>query len=154
MNSLTWLTFLHILGAIIWVGGGLMLSIIGARVRKSDVPQSLRDFARILSFVGIRALMPAVLAVLIFGIWLVLANSAWSFTQLWIILALVGFAIAFVIGAIYLSRIAIGLDRLTAQADFSLQAARSLLNRWLVGYQVVLVVLLLVIWDMVFKPGV
>jgi uncharacterized membrane protein len=26
-----WLLFLHILGAITWIGGGVMLSLIGAR---------------------------------------------------------------------------------------------------------------------------
>jgi hypothetical protein len=29
----------------------------------------------------------------------------------------------------------------------------TLLDRWLVGYGTVLVVLLIAVWDMVFKPG-
>ena len=28
-----------------------------------------------------------------------------------------------------------------------------LLNRWLAGYSIVLAVLLIAVWDMVFKPG-
>jgi len=32
-------------------------------------------------------------------------------------------------------------------------AAARLVNRWLVGYGVVLTVLLVALWDMVFKPG-
>ncbi len=99
-----------------------------------------------------RVLMPAVIAVLIFGIWLVLAISAWQFTQLWILLALGAFALAFVIGAVYLRRIALALDRLTA-ADFNLTEARALLSRWIVAYQIVLLTLLFAVWDMVFKPG-
>jgi hypothetical protein len=31
--------------------------------------------------------------------------------------------------------------------------AIALLNRWLAGYIVVPVVLLVIVWDMVFKPG-
>jgi hypothetical protein len=106
-----------------------------------------------LSYVGLRVLMPAVIAVLVFGVWMVLAFLAWQFTQLWILLALGEFAIAFVIGAVYLSRIALALDKLTAM-DFDLETARDLLNRWIVGYQIVLIVLIFAVWDMVFKPGI
>jgi hypothetical protein len=70
-----------------------------------------------------------------------------------VILALVGFFVAFLVGAIYLSRIALELERLATQADASLQAAHNALGRWIVGYQVVLLILLFVLWDMVFKPG-
>ena len=61
--------------------------------------------------------MPAVILVLVFGIWMVLAFSAWRFTQRWILLALGAFVLAFVIGAVYLSRIALALDRLAAGAS-------------------------------------
>ena len=79
-----WIHSIHVLGAIIWVGGGVMLSLIGA---------------------------------------------------------------------IYLSRIAIQLDRLTAGTDLNLREARDLLGRWIVGYQIILVILIFAVWDMVYKPG-
>jgi uncharacterized membrane protein len=153
MNLLTWLKFGHILGAMIWIGGGLMLSLLGMRVRQSEDPHFVKEFVQTLSYVGLRVLMPAVIAVLVFGVWMVLAFLAWQFTQLWILLALGAFAIAFVIGAVYLSRIALALDKLTAM-DFDLETARDLLNRWIVGYQIVLIVLIFAVWDMVFKPGI
>jgi uncharacterized membrane protein len=153
MNLLTWLKFGHILGAMIWIGGGLMLSLLGMRARQSEDPHFVREFVQTLSYVGLRVLMPAVIAVLVFGVWMVLAFLAWQFTQLWILLALGAFAIAFVIGAVYLSRIALALDKLTAM-DFDLETARDLLNRWIVGYQIVLIVLIFAVWDMVFKPGI
>jgi uncharacterized membrane protein len=153
MNLLTWLKFGHILGAMIWIGGGLMLSLLGMRARQSEDPHFVREFVQTLSYVGLRVLMPAVIAVLVFGVWMMLAFLAWQFTQLWILLALGAFAIAFVIGAVYLSRIALALDKLTAM-DFDLETARDLLNRWIVGYQIVLIVLIFAVWDMVFKPGI
>ncbi|HZD40298.1 MAG TPA: DUF2269 family protein [Terriglobales bacterium] len=153
MNLATWLKFAHILGAIIWIGGGVMLSLIGVRARQSEDPHFIGEFSRILSYVGLRVLMPAVIAVLVFGIWLMLISPAWRLTQLWILLALAAFALAFLIGAVYLSRIALALDKLTADTDFDLKEARALLSRWIVGYQIVLLILLLAVWDMVFKPG-
>src|SRR5215212_2224336 len=102
MNLLTWLKFFHILGAMIWIGGGVILSLIGVRARKSEDPHFIREFSRTLSYVGLRVLMPAVIAVLVFGIWLMFISPAWRFTQLWILLALGAFALAFLIGAVYL----------------------------------------------------
>jgi len=153
MNLLTWLKFAHILGAMIWIGGGVMLSLIGVRARQSEDPHFIGEFSRTLSYVGLRVLMPAVITVLVFGVWMVLAFSVWQITQLWILLALGAFVLAFAIGAVYLSRIALALDKLTAGMDFDLKAARTLLSRWIVGYQIVLLILLFAIWDMVFKPG-
>ena len=152
MTLLTWLKFGHILGAIVWIGGGVMLSFIGIRTRHSQDPNNIREFSRTLSYVGLRVLMPAVIAVLVFGVWMVLAFSAWHFAQLWILLAIAAFVFAFMIGAVYLSRIALALENLTA-ADFDLNTARDLLRRWIVGYQIVLLILLFAVWDMVFKPG-
>jgi uncharacterized membrane protein len=147
-----WLHWIHIVGAVIWVGGGVMLSVVGARVRQSEDPCSIGGFAQMLSYVGPRVLTPAVVAVIVSGVWLVLI-SPWSFTQLWIILALGAFVVAFLIGAVYLSRIALELERFATRTDASLQAARDVLGRWIAGYWVVLLILLFVLWDMVFKPG-
>jgi len=148
-----WLLFLHILGAIIWIGGGIMLSLIAARTRRSDDPRSIAEFAKTLSYVGLRVLAPAVITVLLTGILMVLVSAGWEFTQLWILLALGIFVIAFLLGAVYLSRVALELQRLTASTDVNLQAAREALGRWIVGYQIVLYLLLFAVWDMVFKPG-
>jgi uncharacterized membrane protein len=148
-----WIHFIHVLGAIIWVGGGVMLSLVGARARKSNDPKLIGEFARTLSYVGLRVLTPAVIAVLVTGLWLVLTGSEWKFTQLWVLLGLGAFIVTFLIGAIYLSRIAIQLDRLATRTDVDIQTTRDLLGRWIVGYQIILAVLLFAVWDMVFKPG-
>jgi len=148
-----WLHLVHVLSAMVWVGGGLMLSLIGARARSSSDPRAIADFARLLPFVGIRVLMPSVILVLLTGVGLVLVDSEFHFSQLWVLLALALFAVAFLIGAVYLSRVAIQLDRATAEPGQPAAGAAPLLNRWLVGYWAVLAVLLVAVWDMVFKPG-
>jgi hypothetical protein len=97
--------------------------------------------------------MPAVVVVLVSGVWLVLISSEWNFTQLWVLLALGAFIVAFLIGAVYLSRIALQLERAAIGADAVAEAASNILGRWIVGYGFVLVILLFAVWDMVFKPG-
>ena len=142
------LLFVHILAAMTWVGGGLLLSLLGSRARRD--PAGAAGFATFLPYVGIRVLMPAVVLVLVTGVWLVLAGSEWSFRQTWVLLALGLFAVAFAVGAVYLSRVGIALERAAKDGGAALP---SLLNRWLAGYLVVLIVLLVTVADMVFKPG-
>lgn len=153
MNLDLWLKFGHIVAAMVWIGGGLMLSLMGARARASRDPNAIGEFARTLSYFGPRVLTPAVLAVLVFGIWMVLENAAWDFAQGWILIALGLFVIAFFIGVIFLSRLGIALKRMAGAGESDSGAGRALLGRWLIGYRIVLLVLVAAVWDMVFKPG-
>jgi len=41
-----WIHFIHVLSAIIWVGGGVMLSLIGARARKSEDARMMKESRR------------------------------------------------------------------------------------------------------------
>jgi len=136
-----------------WVGGGLTLIIIGIRARSSPRPAAIGEFAEFLPYVGLRVLMPAVVLVLVTGVWMVLNGAEWNFLQFWVLFALGLFALAFLIGAVYLSRVGIQMQRVATAAGGDTSAAARLLNRWFVGYAVVLTVLLVALWDMVFKPG-
>jgi hypothetical protein len=103
------LLVVHILSAMTWVGGGLMLSLVGFRARKNAAAAT--EFAKLLSFTGLRVMMPAVILVLVTCIWMVVVDSEWSFGQAWVRAALGLFAVAFLDRAVYLSRAAIGMER-------------------------------------------
>jgi uncharacterized membrane protein len=130
---------------------GLMLSFVGARARASGDPKTIADFARTLAYVGPRVFVPALLAVLVFGVWMVLISAEWNFSQAWVLLALGLFVVAFLIGALYLGRIGIQFER--AAESGGAGDGRLLLDRWIVAYRVVLLVLVVAVWDMIFKPG-
>ena len=147
-----WLHFLHVVSAMVWVGGGVILSLIAIRTRRSSDQRAMSEFARTLPYVGLRVLMPAVIILPVTGVWLVLADSEFSFSQLWVRLGLGLFALAFLLGAVYLSRVGIQLDREARRDPGGTSNLPQLLDRWLVGYGAVLVVLLIAVWDMVFKP--
>jgi uncharacterized membrane protein len=139
---------------MVWVGGGLTLSLVGLRARSSGNPAAVAEFGKTLPFVGLRVLMPSVILVLVTGVWMVLAGSAWNFSQLWVLLGLGLFVLAFLIGAVYLSRVGVQLDHASAAGGGeSGTNIAALLDRWLIGYGVVLVILAVAVWDMVFKPG-
>jgi uncharacterized membrane protein len=148
-----WLLFFHIAGAIVWIGGGIVLSVLAMRARAADDPVVVAAFAGSLSYIGLRVFAPSVIAVIVTGAWLVLVSPAWDFAQLWVLLGLTGFGIAFLVGAAYLGRVGIELERVGAGPNGDTARARELMGRWIVGYRLVLVVLVLTVWDMVFKPG-
>ena len=151
MDLDSWLHLVHILAAMVWVGGGVTLSVMALHARSAPDSQPIAAFARLLPFMGIRILMPSVVIVLITGVWMVLAGTEFSFSQAWVLVGLGLFAAAFLVGAVYMSRIGIQLDR-AAQAESSATRLRELLDRWIAGYAVVLLILVVAVWDMVVKP--
>ena len=86
------------------------------------------------------------------GIWMVIDSDAWTFGQGWVRLALGLFAVAFVVGALFQSRAAILAQRAVGAGDQG-EATRQL-RRWSWGMRLILLLLLVVTWDMVFKPGI
>ncbi len=145
-----WLHFAHIASVVVWVGGGALLAVIGWRLRRSDDLKSLQDFAGTLPYVGLRVLTPSVVIVLLSGIGMVLVASM-NFGTPWILLGIGALVAAFLIGAGFLSRSAIGFEKRANAGD--LQGARAALGGWLNGYFLVLAILVFAMWDMVFKPG-
>lgn len=142
-----WLKLIHILSAMIWFGGGLMLFFFARRARASGEPRTMSDFARTIAFVGPRVLAPAVIVLPVTGVWMVLDNAGYDFERAWVRIGIGLFIAALLVGAVYLGRLGVQM----ARADGSALAA--LFDRWFVGYVVVLAILLLAIWDMVFKPA-
>jgi uncharacterized membrane protein len=146
-----WLVLLHIVAAMVWVGGGVMLAVQSTRVLRERDPGAVARFVSSMSVVGPVVLAPATVLVVGVGVWMVLDSSAWGFDQLWVQLALGLFAAAFVIGAAFQSRAALKANA-AAQAGDAGEALRQL-GRWSWGYRTILLLLLVATWDMVMKPG-
>jgi len=146
-----WLLLLHIVAAMIWVGGTVTLSALATYVVRRRDRDATARFVASLPVIGPVVMAPAVLAVLGFGIWLVVDSDAWSFDQTWIWIALAVFAAAFVVGAAFQSRAAIGAQRAVDEGDDDAAAAG--LAHWAWGSRVIVALLLVAAWDMVFKPA-
>jgi uncharacterized membrane protein len=146
-----WLLFLHVLAAMVWLGGGIMLSVTAARVLRDPEPGAVARSTASLRVVGPLVLAPATIAVVGLGIGLVVDTDAWDFGQLWVQLGLGLFAGAFLIGAIFQSRTALAAARAAARDDGA--EARRQLRRWAWGYRLILLLLIVATWDMTTKPG-
>jgi putative copper export protein len=70
-----WLLFLHILAAIVWLGGLIMLGLLATLVLRSRDAEAVGRFVRNLCVVGPAVFAPAMLAVLGLGIWMVVHDD-------------------------------------------------------------------------------
>jgi uncharacterized membrane protein len=145
-----WLLLGHLVAAMVWLGGGVMLAAFGLTALRGDEAAVAR-FVGGMRLIGPAVLAPATIATLGLGIWLVLDSAAWDFGQTWVVLALALFAAAGGVGAGHQARTAINAQRAIERDDHA--EARRQLTHWMWGYAVVVAVLLAVAWDMVFKPG-
>lgn len=153
MELYDWLLLIHILAAITWVGGAITLNMLATRIRRAGTPEDLVAFAGLTEWIGPRVYIPAGLVVLAMGIWMVAIEDAWRIGQLWIILALVGFGITLVGGAVYFGPEAKRI-REAAQAEGPKSArVQALVRRIFVVSRFDLTLLILIVADMVLKPG-
>ena len=147
------LKLVHILAAIVWVGGGIFVQIYATRlIRSQDTPQLMR-FAKDIERIGTTIFTPASILVLLMGIWMVWYSPAWKLTQLWVILGLVGIANTIVVGAAFLGPEAGRLGRLTEERGPEDPEVQRRIRRIFAISRYDLAVLVLVVIDMVVKPG-
>jgi uncharacterized membrane protein len=146
-----WLMLVHVLAAMVWVGGVLALSAFAALTVRSRDAEAVARFVGSLRVIGPVVFAPAPLLLIGFGSWMVVDSAAWNFGQTWIWLGIAFFGAAFLVGAAFQSRAAIGARR-AVEAARQEEALRQL-RRWLWGSRFILVLLVLATWDMVFKPG-
>ena len=145
------LLFLHIATAVIWLGSGFFVQMLVLRAEKTSDRLLLKQFSGHSAWLAQRIFIPASLAVLVLGILLTI-EGPWSFDQLWIVLGLVGYAISFLVGILFIEpegkRIHGAME---AHGPESPQAAFHI-GRINVVSRMELVVLYLVVYVMALKP--
>ena len=143
---------LHVLAAILWVGTGLGMAVLGGRVAAAGVPERMLEFARDSEWFGLRVFLPANLLVLASGVLLV-HEDGWGYSPLWIRLGLAGFALSFVMGAALFGPHWPRLVALAEAEGIGAPAAQGRLRRLLFASYVDVGVLLGVVAAMTLKPG-
>ena len=143
----------HIVAAIIWLGAGFMMIAQASRAARTRDDAALKNILDDAGRLSNTIFILASLAVLVFGILLVL-DGPWSFGDLWIVLGLAGFAATFVTG-LFLSkpradRISAIIERDGGMSPEAAGETRKLFTIARIDY----VVLFLVVAVMVTKPTV
>lgn len=135
----------HVLSVLTWVGSGLGVQLLAARARRAGDITRLSGILADASWLGLRVFMPAGILALLSGIGMVIKGD-WKFETTWIALGFVGWIASTIIGSAFLGpqsrKLASGGPDATATA-----------GRVLTLMRIDLTILLLVVLDMVLKPG-
>lgn len=146
-----WMLYIHIVTAVIWVGGAFFVQVIAIRVSRSDDPADLPRFARHVEAVGNLVFVPAAALLLVSGV--VMTAQAYGFGQTWIALAIVLWVLSAVAGAVYLAPRIKRAVRLFETEGPTSATARQLTRRMFLVSRLELVGFAVVIALMVFKPS-
>lgn len=142
------LKFLHVIAAIVWLGGGILQTVLVWRVRRADHAHRL-GLARDMKVLGDRMFGAATVAVLLFGIWMVVERPAFAFGDAWIVIGLVGILISGGIGGGFFAPKGKALLAKLESGEPGDDILR-LISRVAIVDQAIL---LTVVWAMVAKPG-
>lgn len=149
MDLYTIFKFLHVVTAIAWVGGGLTLlaaNMIAVSVEGEAVSFKVLD---VMNLLGKAWFIPASFLTVIFGAITATFGGMWG--DLWVILGLAGFASTFFTGLLIIEPTGrrIGAAIAEGRIDEAQAAGKKLMQVARFDYTVMLVVII----DMVFKPG-
>jgi uncharacterized membrane protein len=151
----TWyefLLFFHISMAVIWVGGGAMLQVMALRAMSDPDPKRLAGFTGDVELIGTRLLVPVSLLAFVGGLLLVIDSDFWSFSDDWITIGLVLFAITFLAGAGFFGPESGRIKKQIEAEGPTSPAVQARMRRILALTRADLMVLFLIIFDMAVKP--
>jgi uncharacterized membrane protein len=154
MELYDWLVLAHVLAAIIWVGGGIMQTLSSRRVAAVGGDSARRAFADIEEWSGTRIFGPAAATVLVFGLLMVWQSDAWSFVQTWVWLSLVLAVAAMIVGAAFYGPEGARIGALTAERGPDDPEVKRRVARVAMVNNIDVAVMVVIVFLMVFKPGV
>ena len=141
----------HILAAMVWVGGAVMAQVFAVRLSKAP-PEHRLQFAKDMKFVTAWVFTPAAVVVFLAGsLALEEVRPIFDYDQTWILIGMSGVLIGFLFAVAF----AVPQTRKAIRAVESgdPQAAGPIIRRIALSARVILVILLVVVWAMVVKPG-
>jgi uncharacterized membrane protein len=141
----------HVGFAVIWVGGGFLLTVLGLIAERQNDRVQMVTVAKQAAMVGEKLFSPAAGIVLAAGI-AMMVNIDWGWGHFWVTAGLVGFASTFVTGLFVLAPRAKRLNELMQTAGPTAPQTQAAIRSILLIARFDMAVLLLVIVDMVVKP--
>jgi putative copper export protein len=144
--------FLHVLAAIVWLGGVVALNILQLQVGRGPDRVALGPVLRRGDLYGRAVIAPAGVVTLLTGALLVIQDDEVSWSDLWVWWGIAGMVVSLGLGATLIRANNAGLRQLTAQLQPDDRQVSAGQRRAALLYGINLLVLLSVVWAMVFQP--
>lgn len=143
--------YVHVLAAIVWVGGAFYAQVLALQVRRSNDPEDIPKFGRNAEYIGTRVFIPASIILFIAGA--ILVAQRWSFTQAWVSAAIALWLLSILAGVLYLGPRSKKIGELFAAEGPNSMAARTMIDRLFLVSRLELVSFAVIVFLMVVKPG-
>lgn len=141
----------HLTFVAAWVGGDIMLQVLSLRALAASGDRQVA-FTADVEWVGLRLLTPAAVLVLLFGLALV-SDGDWDMGQFWLIAGIAVFLASAITGAGFLGPEAGRISKLAEEQGSDSPEVTRRIKRVLFISRIELVLLVLLILDMIAKPG-
>lgn len=152
MTLYEFLVIVHILAAAVWFGGGVAVTLLSSRAWASRDDATVVELTRMADYVGTRMFAPATLILLGAGAWAV-AEGNWEWGDAWISIGLTGWVVGLLIAVLWHTAEGRRIREAVADGGANGPRARRLATAGMAIGLVELVVLAVVVWAMVAKPG-
>jgi uncharacterized membrane protein len=146
-----WYLAIHILAAVVWVGGGFALQLLAIRASRPNARLNLGSFASEVEWVGTRVFIPSSLILVVMG-FLLVSEGNWDW-EFWVAFALAVWIASFVVGIAFLGPQSGKLGKDVEQYGIDSPQAMARLQKIFIVARIELVLLILVVLDMTLKPG-
>ncbi|PBC19963.1 MULTISPECIES: DUF2269 family protein [unclassified Mesorhizobium] len=141
--------FLHVTSAILWVGGGFVLFLLGVLAERAGNIEDKLQAIRASGQLGGRFFAPMSMLTLIFG--LIMCGFWVGFSDLWIIIGLAGYATTFSIGMLIFKPTGERMGAMIANEGIT-PAVLAIGQRMMSAARFDYAVMLVIVADMVLKP--
>jgi uncharacterized membrane protein len=155
MTWYEWFKAGHVLVAVLWVGGGATLALLAIMTLRLNDPLRVAQFAHQAGTIGERLYTPASLLVLVFGIAMMTndyGQLVWDWDMAFIIIALTGWALTFLVGFFWIRPTAAKLAKTIEAKGPTDPETQQIISRILLVTRIDVVILLLIVFVMTAKP--
>jgi uncharacterized membrane protein len=148
-----WFKTLHVLAAVLWVGGGTTLAIYAILTQRQNTPAEMASFAHKAALIGERLYTPLALLVLALGFGLMENDqSPWTYDQFFVIFALVGWGVSAATGILFLGPEAKKLGKLMPTRPPEDPEIQQRIRRILLVARLDVTLLIAIVFVMTAKP--
>ena len=143
---------LHVIAAVIWVGGDITLTTLGIVFERRRDGEALAQLGKLGAWIGVHVYTPALFAVIGFGVAL-MDKYGYPWDAFWVVFALVGWTIAAVVGVGFVGPELGRIDRAAQEFGPESPEVGRRVKRLFAIFRFDTALLILIVLDMTAKPS-
>jgi uncharacterized membrane protein len=142
---------IHVLAAIIWLGGGAAITVLAWQAQRSKDNAQLLQIGKQAEWLSMRVFVPSALVVVAMGV-VLMHKGDWGYGHFWTLFGLIAWGVSFVVGAAFLGPESGRLAKLIETKGPEDPEVLARLNRIISVARADVVLIMLIAIDMIAKP--